>query len=363
MRSPFALGCALLAALASRGADATTPAPEFARRFFDFTPVSAENPVVATIDGTVQIPLSELRGYRDAERPRTITDPANLAQKRAVLDDLVNEYLYVDDAYRAGVPESAAFSRRMDATRTMLLSDFMSVRAIETKPLATMPDREAAAAMAEKLFDAANIEVSNEAYDLLKKSAFVVDQAAENSPQLAAVVKHAPDATLVRYEDRTISVHQILAIYAGLPVAKRPRVATEAGLIAMIKPLIAPELMALEAAKRGIAAEPAFQHKLIQNRNALLRFHVHGAIESQANAVLNGPDLEPQLAAWYRTHAEFYATPATSGGKTIPTLAAVRDRALADFSVDLRDRLLAEKAQALRRERHVAIDEKALQAL
>lgn len=346
--------------------DAAARTDALARRIFDFTPVSAENPVVARIDGTIEIPLSELRGYREAERLRAISDPADLAQKRAVLDDLINEYLFVDEAYRAGVPEMPAFVRRMDATRTMVLTDFLAARANESAAAPAPSTDDPAHALADRLFEAADISVSNEAYALLKSAAAAVDRVGagplpptDPAPLLHAILRQTPEATLVRYEQRQISVRQILAIYAGLPAEKRPRVATEPGLIEMIKPLIAPELMALEAQKRGIAATPEFQNKIIQNRNALLRFHAHGAIESRANETLRAPDLEARLRAWFPRHAARYAPP---GGRA-PEFAVVRDQVLGDFSVDLRERLLAEKAAELRQLRRVTIDEAMLRQL
>ena len=338
------------------------------RRFFDFTPVSAANPVVATIGGTIEIPLSELRGYRDAERPQAVTDPANLAQKRAVLEDLLNEYIHVDEAYRTGVPASPGFARQMEATRTMILTDFMAARAADEK-LVTVPEAitGAALAMAEKLFAATAIEVSNEAYALLKRSAQLIDEAAgppaEVSARLQAIVGRTPEAVLVRYEERSISVHQILAIYAGLPAARRPAVQTQAGLIDMIKPLILPELMALEATRRGIAAEPAFQQKLIQNRNALLRFHTQGQVERRAVELMNEPGIEAQLHAWYEAHRADYALVEAGGQRRPATFAEARARIEGDYSVGLRDRLLAERVQELRKARTITVDEAVLRSL
>jgi hypothetical protein len=79
--------------------------------------------------------------------------------------------------------------------------------------------------------------------------------------------------------------------------------------------------------------------------------------------VLKGSELEAQLQAWYREHAGAFATTAANGAKTIPPLASVKERALADFSVDLRDRLIAEKARELRKVRSVVVDEKVLGSL
>jgi hypothetical protein len=288
---------------------------------------------------------------------------------------LINEYLYVDEAHRTGVIESARFVKQMEATRTMILTDFMSSRAIAQKPTLAAETSDAAAAMADRLFEATDVRISNEAYAILKKAAKAVDArsaASQRGPivdlpedasaKLHAIINATPEGVLVRYEGRTLSVRQILVIYAGLPTP-RPPVQTEDGFVAMIKPLILPELMAIEAVKQGIAAEPEFQNKLLQNRNALLRFHAHGAIEAKANDILKGLDLEPQLQAWYRQHGAAFATTTAGGAKKIPPLAEVKERALADFSVDLRDRLLAEKARDLRPVRRVTVDEAVLRQL
>src|ERR1051325_8453642 len=114
------------------------------RRFFDFTPLSADNPAVATIDGTHSIPLSELRAYRNTERLQSRTD--TLAQKRALLDDLIAEFLFVDECYRTGVVESPRFTKQMEATRTLVLTDFMTTRALREKnPAETAAARSAPA--------------------------------------------------------------------------------------------------------------------------------------------------------------------------------------------------------------------------
>lgn len=346
------------------------------RRFFDFAPVSHANPVVASIDdGRIEIPLSELRGYRDAEKLNVITDPASLAQKRAVLEDLLNEYLFVDEAYRTGVPDSPGFVRQMEVTRTMVLSDFMSMRAQQAAPPA-LDGADAGAALAGKLFESTDIVVSNEAYGIFKRAAGQVAEAGaalrpgllpaqreEIEETMRRVVTGTPEAMLVRYADRTISLRQVLAIYAGLPAEKRPPVQTPAGFIDMIKPLILPELMVIEAVKRGIELEPAFRQKLIQNRNALLRFHAHGMVERRANELLQAPDLEVRLRDYHKLYQSFYVTGDRAGGQRPATYEESRAQVEGDYSVALRDRLLAEQAGILRRTRTVRIDEQALTAL
>ncbi len=351
---------------------------DLGRRLFDFTPVSASNPVVATIDGWIEIPLSELRGYRDAERPKALSESPTVAQKRAILDDLITEYLLVDDAYRTGVTTMPAFTKRMEATHTMLLTDFMAARAENeaksgptSDAAASPPPAGAAEAMADRLFEATDVEISNEAFAILKRGAQKIDAAREASSRgpvvepereaaakLRAAIAETPDAVLARYVNKSISVRQVLVIYAGMP-APRPNLQTQAGVVQMIKPLITPELMAIEATKRGIETEPAFQAKLIQNRNALLRFHMQGLIDRRANEAMRAPDFPAQLRAWYEAHRAEYRLPPEKGG-AIPSYADVAQRVEADYSVALVERLKAEQAAALRQLHRVAVDEDAL---
>jgi hypothetical protein len=346
---------------------------DVSHRLFDFTPISAANPVVATIDGTLQIPLSELRAYRTTERLQARTD--DLPRQRALLDDLINEYLFVDEAYRTGLVQSPKFSTQMAATRTMILTDFLSTQATNEHPPGSVAARDAAATLADRLFDAAPIDISNEAYALIKRAAQKIDTtsaASQRGPvadppdvtaaKLSAIITATPEAVAVRFADKSLSLHEILSIYAGLP-APRPAVQTPEGFVALIKPLITPELMAGEAVRRGIASESDFQNKLVQNRNALLRFQAQAAIEAEANAILRSPELEAKLQAWYRTHAGTYAVTEPGGGRTVPALAEARDRALADFSVELCDHFRAEKARALRQARVITIDEAVLRTL
>lgn len=348
------------------------PANE-SRRLFDFTPVSATNPVVATIDGAIEIPLSELRAYRHGERLRSSV--ASPAEKRALLDDLIDEYLLVHETYRTGVALSPRFAKQMEATRTLILTDFMATRAQREKKPGEPGD--AAISLADRLFEEAPIDISNEAYDIIKRAAKAIDAAnpaprpgpvraaapEDTAGKLYAIISATPEAVAVHYAGRTLSVHQILSIYSGLPVP-RPDVQTQDGFVALIKPLITPELMALEAVRRGIADEPEFQNKLIQNRNALLRFHAQGAIEARANEILGSPALEATLRAWYREHAGAFAPPSNSGAPaTPPDFTTVRERVLADFSVDLCERFRAEKTRELRQRHTIRVDDAVLGAL
>src|SRR5205814_2318960 len=113
-------------------------------------------------------------------------------------DDLLNEYLFVDEACRNGVVDSPRFSKQMEATRTMILTDFMSTRAREKNSNASTAPGDAAAALADRLFDAATIDISNEAYAILKRAAKAVDRA-DAAAKLGPVVASSQDAAAKLY--------------------------------------------------------------------------------------------------------------------------------------------------------------------
>ncbi len=378
MRQFFFLSASLLALTALSAARA-----DESRRLFDFAPVCAANPVVARIDRAIEIPLSEVRSYKSAERLRAAC--VTLEEKRTIVNELIDEYLLVDEAYRRRVHQSSGFVKQMEATRTMILADFMATQAYHaaraaitaaasTAPSARAPAEQAASAMADRLFDQAQIDISNEAFALVKRAAKAIDAAttaASRGPvfdskeavvaKVRAILDAAPDVTVVRYEGKLIKSRSLLAIYAGLP-EPRPDVQSEPGFVEFIKPLITPELMAMEAVKQGIERDRLFQQKLLQNENTLLRFHMQGAIEHEANAVMNAPVWEEQVRAWYDQHRADYAMP-TSTGETRPaTYEEAKARAVADCSVALIERLKAEKVTALRGRCAIDIDESVLAA-
>jgi len=291
------------------------------RRLFDFAPVSILNPVVATIDGRIEIPLSELRAYRAAEHNLSVTEQGNLGQKRAILDALIDQYLYVDECYRTGVTQNPGFLKEMEATRTLILTD-----------LVTPQDPKEAMKMGDRLFEQADELISNEAWALLKKAALAVDKnrSAERRDYLARLLKSIPDAELVRCGKHSLKVQNVAVIYAGMS-APRPDLQTQAGVIQMIKPLLIPELMADEAERQGIASRPAFQQQLDRNRNALLRFHVQGEIEHEANRLMADDHSSPEVKA--------------------------------ERSVRLLEELMGQKARALRKEHHVAVNDAVLAGL
>ena len=249
----------------------------------------------------------------------------------------------------------------------MLLSDFLVAREVDAKAKTADEYNQLLDGLKKRLFDAAQIDISNEAYDQLKAAAQKINRAGESLPDAAdrknaaaaqtrEIMETMPDAVLARYNGTPITVKQTLAVYAQLH-PPRPNLETNEALVEFLKPFILPGLMTAEAERLGIEKLPAFQDKIIQNRNTLLRFYMHSLIEAKANEELQSLGLDQQMKSWYEQHAARYAAP---GAKKFPAYADVRERVEGDYSVDLLERLRAEKIRALREMHHIQIDEAAL---
>lgn len=356
MRLNIALFFALFLSL---GKLTASPETDYAHRLLDFTPVSATNPIVARIDGAVEIPLSEYHTYQRAEHLSTLKNQLDLAQKKEILNDLIDEYLLVDEACRSGADKHPGFTNRMEFTQTLILSDLLVTQEVASKAKTAGEYDKLLADLQNRLFDAATIDVSVQAYDKLKIAAKEINEVSETSSPSAKIrelIWELPDFVLARYNGIQITVKQILAIYAPLH-APRPQLETNQDLINILKPLIVPELLAAEARRRGMEALPAFQNKVIENQNALLRIYMHGVIAAQANRELHVPDLDGRIRSWYAQNAEHYSVESGDGVKTTPAYADIHKRVEGDYSVDLRDRIQAEKVRTLRQVHHIEIDD------
>src|ERR1700722_1996078 len=155
----------------------------YSRRIFDFTPISTTNPVVARIGHSIEIPASEYLAYQKAEHESTIKNKLELTQKKEILNDLIDQYLLVDEAYRIGADKHSGFTTRMEFTRTMLLSEFLVAQEVDAKAKTAEEYNNLLDKLQNRLFDAATINVSIEDYDKLKIVAKEINAVSEDSSQ------------------------------------------------------------------------------------------------------------------------------------------------------------------------------------
>jgi hypothetical protein len=356
----------LLAGLLTVGKPSNLGATTFERRLFDFSPVSATNPVVARID-TIEIPMSEYRAYIAAEKQIIIRTNSTFTERKAILDDLIGEYLLVNDAYRDGIDQHSDFIRKMDYTRTILLSEFLTAQEVDAKAKTAEEYNHLLGDLQNRVFEAAEIIVSNEAFDKLKKAAREINASDPTATdrkaamaKIRAIMENTDDSVLARYNTEKVTVKEVLAIYANLH-APRPQLETNQDLIDILKPLVMPSLLAAEARKRGIGNLADFKNKVEQNRNALLRIYEHGVLQQQASDGMKAPDLSDRLQSWYKQNEDRYAMDGPSGSKTTPPYSEVRERVEGDYSVDLWEHAEADKIRSLRKSYRVEINDAVLQ--
>jgi len=370
MRTPLlaliVLGAFVVSTMAGTS---STDFSDCARRCFDFTPLSRTNPALARINTSIAIPVSEFLAYQKAEHLSTLKEHLDSAKKKEILNDLIDEYLLVDEAYKAGADRNPEFSKRMEFTRTLIFSDLLVTDEVETKAKTGEEYNKLLGQLEDRLFDAATIDVSVQAYDVLKNAAKEIDALGppgkgESTVGAKAheILEKMADTVLARYNGEVVTVKEILAVYIPLHVP-RPRLETEDDLVKMLKPLIVPALMAAEAKRRGMEALPAFQEKIIENRNALLRIYVHGMVNGEANRQLTAPNLDARMKSWYRQNAKQYAVRGADGAETIPAYETIKARLESDYSEDLRDRIRMEKLRALRKTCDIQINEAVLKGL
>jgi hypothetical protein len=342
------------------------------RRFFDFTPISTTNPAVAQIDNSIEIPTSEYVAYQKAEHLATVKDKLDLNQKKEILNELIDQYLLVDDAYKVGADKQPGFIHRMEFTKTLILSDMLVARDVDAKAKTAEQYNELLTNLQERLLDETEIDISNEAYDQLKAMARGINSAGDlaSSPEeqkdaarekTREIMQHSPDAVLARYDGKSLTVKQVLAVYAQLHIP-RPNLENQSVLTDFLKPFIVPDLLSVEAQKEGMDKSQEFQDKVLQNQNALLRIYMRNKLEAEADDKLQTSDLDVQMESWYDQHKDQYARQ-VNGKNEIPSYAEMRKRVQGDYSEDLLEHLQAKKIQTLRSTHEVRIDDTVLDRL
>lgn len=324
-------------------------------RLFDFAPVGPGNPWVARLDGTEEIPVSELRAYAAAQRGGA--DPAALAPdaRRALIADLVDEYLLVRAARAAGADTSPAFAGRMAHTRRMLLAELLVGR--EVGAVARTPEDYAARLqrLRDAVFDACPIEVSNEAHARLVAALEPAGRAlaARDGRAFAAETARLGSLVLARYPGGVVEARKLLVFALAVPESERPDAAQPAGLTQLLKELLLPELLADAARARGIEATREFRAKVIENENSLRRLFARDELLQETRRRSAVP-AEAEVAAWFQAQRAHYGAGVE--------LAAVRARVESDLVEERCAQARAALLATLRRAHRIEIRDAAVAA-
>lgn len=354
-----------LALLLGLSAGVAAPLP---LRLFDFTPPSAENPVLARIDDSLEIPASELRAFVAAERSSRQLEQLSPTERHQALRDLADEYLLVIEAKRRGAEQTGPFRLRMDYTRRMLLSEFLVGDEVGARATTADDYARRLASLRREIFDSCPIAVSNESHALFAQlaaetaAALARSAAPEAEKRLfAEATARAGHATLARYGSNAVPVRKALVFYLYLPPGDRPEVGTPAGLTKLLEELLLPDLLADEAQRRGLEQRDDFRAKVAENESALLRMFMQDQLRRELLA-LPAPS-EAELARWYLLRRDRYARAAASPLVGLDGFDGQRERVQSDFLEERAAELRAKRLRKLRVQHRMTFEPPTLAAM
>lgn len=347
---------------------------ETMRRLYDFTPVGPDNPVLARVkDCGIEIPLSEFRAYVAGE----VSDPAgraalSLADKRRYLENLLDDHFLLWNGYEQKADQTEGVAGMLKTTQAMLIEEVLADQVLKSEEKSSL-DREALLGkFRDRLFEKTDIVVSNEAYARLKTEAHRLNGTAgalemlgkpgtAKSGESVQPSAEARDLPLARCKLGTITIGDFLRAYTRIPLAERPDLDKQEGVIAVLKRMLEPDLMVAEARARGPEKSPLVREKLQLNRNVLTRLYALDQLTARATAQMKSPGIDARLKAWYEANLKkLYTVPDKDGKDTALSFAAAKERVTDDYFQDLQERIRTEQIRAWRRDHKVEIDENVL---
>jgi len=359
MRRAFIVSVLLVSAVWSRaGSDVSTM-----RRLYDFTPVSATNPIIARVKKCdIEIPVSELRAYARtvlSSDAGAVNGPLTPADKRRLLDELLGDHFLLWDGYQQKADRTIQMSNLLESTKTMLLQETLVQQEANNK--AKTPE-EARRKLCDEIFDKTEIAVSNESYDELKKVAANLNSTGKETVDLNQLDPAARDRVLAHWKGGVVTIGDVLAMWAGGPINQRPDLGRPEALTSLLKTMLEDALLAQEARDRGLEKAPIVVQKVQENRNVLARMYVLDRITDRAVARMKEPDTAARVRAWYETNRTTRYTYRDDRGKPreLP-FEANRDNIESDYVEALNEQLRAEYIRGLRKGRTVDIDQRLLE--
>lgn len=358
----------------SAAASAPDDAIERVWRLYDLTPVSADNPVLASVkECGIEIPLSELRAYVRTDTPpnrvgKMLTGP----EKQRELQKLVDDYFWIWSGYHQHVDQTDPDIRGMlGITRNEALRDLLIKREVESKASSMAEFQLLRKAFVRQLFDRMETHVSPHAVELAKLGARHINAFDASGKQRNAEDDALPDGLtqaqrlepLATSKLGTLRVGDFLAVYTHPPVAERADLDQKGALEAELAEAYSGALLLAEAEARGLDRDPAVRQQVQSDRTGLVRQWAIEQVARQADEITHDPANAPKLKAWYEAHlASFYTKKDDHGQVHVLPYAPNSDQILSDYFTDLLQRMQREELDRLRHGRTLVIDAKALEA-
>jgi hypothetical protein len=364
----LAAGLFFVATLVSR---ADTPV-ETMRRLYDFTPVGPDNPVLARVpDCGIEIPASEFRAYVAGQVGDAATRAAlPLAERRHYLESLLDEHFLLAGGYEQKADQTEGVAGMLKTTEAILLEEAITDQELKAQAKTSLDREEILKRFRDRLFGQTDIVVSNEAYAKLREEAGRLDSTTSAlallgkpgtdapAPQISDSVRDLP---LARCKLGVITSGDFLQAYTRLPLPERPNLGRHEGVIAVLKQMLASNLMVAEARARGLEKSPMVREKLQLNRNVLTRLYALDQLTARAVARMKSPNIDDQLKIWYQANLKkLYTVHDNDGKEQVLPFADNRERIADDYFQDLQERIRTEQIRAWRQDHKIERDEAAL---
>lgn len=363
---------ALVLLLIGAGIVGANAAVEDLHRLYDFTPVSATNPVLASAKGAFAIPVSEYRGCLQSEVVFTQgkSGPLTMAEKRDLLEKLLDDHLLLWAGWQKNADQKPEVAQMLKSTQNMLLVEAMTQQEVGAKAHSPEEYRKLLDALQQRVFDQTDIHVFLEAYTKLKAAAKKANQTDAISVTNQIPANESPDGLtpqerempLATCKVATVTIGDVLEQYVQGPLADRPDLDKQDVLIGMLKQMLADPLLAAKARETGLDKSDFVREKMQLNRNVLTRMWYLDQITAQATAEMKKPGNEQRLKQWYQANLKtLYTDKDESGKEQVVSFEGQHDRIGNDYFEDLQSRLRAETIQNMRKSHKVFVDERQLE--
>lgn len=339
-------------------------------RLYDMTPVSATNPVAASVeDCGIEIPVSELRAYV-AATPDTmppldgsVRPPLTLEQKQATLERLLDEHFLMWAGYQEKAEQTPGIVHMLGVTEAMLLRETLMMQAVG-KMKSRVEYQENYKKVLDRIFNETDITVSTWAYDELKADLKLVQPAAGTTLAATTIFRATPvarNSVFARCNAGFVTIGDVLDCYARIPPGFRPDLETQEGVNSILEQMFGNSLLTGEARRQGLDKASTVVEKLQLNCNMFVRLYVLNQIAAESVARSEEPGKEARVRQWYWDHVqERYTFKDGAGKEQIISFEQQHERIENDYVDDLRGQIREEHILAMRKNHKIKIDQKLL---
>jgi len=331
------------------------------RRLYDFTPVSATNPVLARVKKCeIEIPVSEFQVYARSvisSDAGAVRGPLTAADKRRLLDGLLDEHFLLWDGYQKKADRTPEMLNLLRSTEGMLLQETLEQQEVGDKAKTPEDQLRLSKKLRDDIFEQTRITVSNESYDGLKAALKRVT----SDPATAGPATNAVDQPLARWKGGVVTVNDVLQAWIQQPADHRPDLTQPEALTGFLKTMLEDATLIQAARDRGLEKSPFVLKKLQENRNVLTRMYALDRLTDRAVAEMKRPETAAKVDAWYQANLTNRYTYLDDRGRSqVFTLEKNRETIENDYFESVNERIRADYIRSLRQGRPIEINERLL---